>query len=104
MGIWLAQQNVQRLDPSIGADNSLATIKPYNVQTQGIALGNPNYFQFVAPGMIAMVVMMSLMTGLPRAISHEKEVGTLDGMMTAPVNRLSILLGKTISQTVRGII
>ena len=54
--------------------------------------------------MIAMVVMMSLMTGLPRAISHEKEVGTLDGMMTAPVNRLSILLGKTISQTVRGII
>jgi ABC-2 type transport system permease protein len=104
MGIWLAQQNVQRLDPSLGVDNSLAVIKPYNVQTEGVVPGNPNYFQFMAPGIIAMVVMMSLMTGLPHAISHEREVGTLDGMMVAPVNRLSILLGKTIAQIARGII
>ncbi len=104
MGIWLAQQNVQQLNPSLGADTALALIRPYNVETSGIVSGSPNYFQFVAPGIIAMVVMMSLMTALPRAISHEKEVGTLDGMMAAPVNRLSILLGKTIAQMVRGII
>jgi len=100
MGTELAKQN-------LGADNyrtTLAKIEPYNVQTSGIVPGNPNYFQFVAPGIIAMVVMMSLMTALPRAISHEKEVGTLDGMMAAPINRLSILLGKTIAQMVRGII
>ena len=100
MGTELAKQN-------LGADNyqtTLAKIEPYNVQTSGIVPGNPNYFQFVAPGIIAMVVMMSLMTALPRAISHEKEVGTLDGMMAAPVNRLSILLGKTIAQIVRGMI
>ena len=41
-----------------------------------------------------MTVMMSVMTGLPVAISQEKEVGTLDGMMVAPINRLSIILGK----------
>jgi len=100
MGTKLAIEN-------LGANNyqtTLAKIEPYNVQTSGIVPGNPNYFQFVAPGIIAMVVMMSLMTALPRAISHEKEVGTLDGMMAAPVNRLSILLGKTIAQMVRGII
>jgi len=100
MGTELAKQN-------LGAENYQATltkIEPYNVQTTGIVPGSPNYFQFVAPGIIAMVVMMSLMTALPRAISHEKEVGTLDGMMAAPVNRLSILLGKTIAQMVRGII
>jgi ABC-2 type transport system permease protein len=104
MGIWLAQQNVQLLDSSLGAENSLAVIKPYDVETEGVVPGNPNYFQFVASGIIAMTAMMSVMTGLPRAISHEKEVGTLDGMMAAPINRLSILLGKTIAQTTRGMI
>jgi ABC-2 type transport system permease protein len=104
MGIWLAQQNVQRLDPSLGADNSLAVIKPYNVQTEGVVPGNPNYFQFMAAGIIAMTAMMSVMTGLPSAVSREKTVGTLDGMMAAPISRLSILLGKTIAQSIRGII
>ena len=103
MGVLLAENRVIN-NTSIGADNSLAIVKPYAVETKGIVPGNPNYFQFVAPGIIAMVVMMSLMTALPRAISHEKEVGTLDGMMAAPVNRLSILLGKTIAQMVRGMI
>ncbi len=51
-----------------------------------------------------MTVMMSVMTGLPVAISQEKEIGTMDGMMVAPVNRLSILLGKTMAQTGRGLI
>jgi len=104
MGIWLAQQNVQRLDPSLGAENSLAVIKPYNVQTEGVVPGNPNYFQFIAAGIIAMTAMMSVMTGLPSAISREKAVGTLDGMMAAPISRLSILLGKTIAQSIRGTI
>ena len=51
-----------------------------------------------------MTVMMSVMTGLPVAISQEKEIGTMDGMMVAPINRLSILLGKTMAQTGRGLI
>ena len=53
---------------------------------------------------MAMTVMMSVMTGLPVAISQEKEIGTMDGMMVAPINRLSILLGKTMAQTARGLI
>jgi ABC-2 type transport system permease protein len=56
--------------------------------------GNPSYFDFIAPGIMAMTVMMSVMTGLPVAISQEKEIGTLDGMMVAPINRLSIISGK----------
>jgi ABC-2 type transport system permease protein len=83
---------------------TLAQIKPYSVSYEGIVPGDPNYFQFVAPGIIAMVVMMSLMTGLPHAISYEKDMGTLDGMLVAPINRLSIVLGKVMAQTIRGII
>jgi ABC-2 type transport system permease protein len=44
------------------------------------------------------------MTGLPVAISQEREVGTMDGMMVAPINRLSIILGKALGQTGRGLI
>ncbi len=83
---------------------NIAVVKPFNVQTQGVVAGNPSYFDFIAPGLMAMTVMMSVMTGLPVAISQEKEIGTMDGMMVAPVNRLSILLGKTGAQTARGLI
>ena len=100
MSQQLAIHNVAPMN----ATNSLAVVQPYSIQTQGVVNGNPSYFDFIAPGIMAMTVMMSVMTGLPVAISQEKEVGTMDGMMVAPVNRLSILLGKTIAQTGRGLI
>ena len=100
MGRQLAINNVKPLN----ATNALAVVQPYNVQTVGVVAGNPSYFDFIAPGIMAMTVMMSVMTGLPVAISQEKEIGTMDGMMVAPINRLSILLGKTIAQTMRGLI
>jgi len=87
---------------SIATATSMVT--PYTVESKGIIPGQPNYFQFVAPGIIAMVVMMALMTGLPHAISYEKDIGTLDGMLAAPISRLSIILGKVSAQTIRGMI
>jgi ABC-2 type transport system permease protein len=102
MGTALAQQNVQKL--GVNPNATLAVVEPYNVQTTGAVEGNFSYFDFVAPGIMAMTVMMSVMTGLPAAISQEREVGTLDGMMVAPINRLSVILGKTLAQMARGIL
>ncbi len=104
MGTMVAQQNVLALSPTVTPADSLAIVQPYRVQTQGVVPGKTNYFDFVAPGIMAMTVMMSVMTGLPGAISQEKEIGTMDGMMVAPINRLSIILGKTMGQTVRGLL
>ena len=104
MSTMVAQQNVQLLSPLVTANDSLAIVQPYRVQAQGLIPGKTNYFDFVAPGIMAMTVMMSVMTGLPAAISQEKEVGTMDGMMVAPINRLSIILGKTLAQTLRGLL
>ncbi|MCK5592470.1 ABC transporter permease, partial [Candidatus Bathyarchaeota archaeon] len=103
MGTMLAQHNVE-LNPAFNATNSLAVVKPYNVQTEGAVTGDFSYFDFIAPGLMAMTVMMSVMTGLPAAISHEREVGTLDGMMVAPISRLAVILGKTLAQTARGML
>jgi ABC-2 type transport system permease protein len=66
--------------------------------------GSTSYFDFIAPGMMMMTVMMSVMTGLPEAITMERQLGTLDGVMVAPVNRLSIILGKTLAQVARGLL
>jgi ABC-2 type transport system permease protein len=104
MGTWLAQQKVQELNSTVNESNSLAIVKPYSVHTEGAIPGHFSYFDFIAPGLMAMTVMMSVMTGLPAAISHEREIGTLDGMMVAPINRLAIILGKTLAQTARGIL
>jgi ABC-2 type transport system permease protein len=104
MGTMLAQQNVMSLNPTINATNALAIVQPYEIAVEGVVSGHSSYFDFIAPGIMAMTVMMSVMTGLPAAISQEKEVGTLDGMMVAPINRLSIIIGKTLAQTARGLL
>jgi ABC-2 type transport system permease protein len=100
MGTIMAQQNIQATHQALNSTQALAVVQPYVVP----APEQSNYFDFIAPGIMAMTVMMSVMTGLPVAISQEKEIGTMDGMMVAPVNRLSILLGKTAAQTARGLI
>ena len=104
MGTMLAQQKVITLNPALNATSALAIVQPYNIQVEGVVTGHSSYFDFIAPGIMAMTVMMSVMTGLPAAISQEKEVGTLDGMMVAPINRLSIIVGKTLAQTARGLL
>jgi len=104
VGTIFAQRKVQELNQTVNDTNSLAIVKPYDVQLEGAVTGDFSYFDFIAPGLMAMTVMMSVMTGLPAAISHEREVGTLDGMMVAPVNRLAVILGKTLAQTARGML
>jgi len=103
LGTSIAQKNVENLVEGV-ENRSLAIVQPYNLETQGAIEGDFSYFDFVAPGIIAMTVMMSVMTGLPVAISEERESGTLDGMMVAPISRLSVILGKTLAQIGRGLL
>jgi len=94
------------VNSSTGLDlnTSSAIVTPYKIENKGTVPGDPSYFQFLAPGMMMMVVMFSVMLGLPRAISHEKEAGTFDGVLAAPTSRFSIIMGKTIAQGTRGLI
>ena len=78
-------------------------INPIQVTMTGLFPGETNYFEFVAPGIMAMVVMTAVLTGLAASVSREKEQGTLDGILISPITRLSIVLGKALSQSVRGL-
>ncbi len=105
MATQAGEETVRDLLPSTspGIDPK-AIVKPFILKIEGIVPGEPNYFEFMAPGIMAMVVMMAVMMGLGGAIAREKELGTLDGILAAPIARISIILGKTFSQTVRGLL
>ncbi len=103
IGTQNATHEVSRRIPVDMVEASII-VEPYSVENRGLVPGNPSYFDFIAPGIMAMTVMMSVMTGLPHAISYEKEFGTLDGMMVSPISRMAIILGKTLAQTARGLI
>ncbi len=92
------------LSPVSSGFNPQVLVKPFVIKTEGLVPGKQNYFQFVAPGIIIMVVVMAVMIGLAASISREKELGTLDGILVAPIPRICIILGKALSQTTRGLL
>jgi ABC-2 type transport system permease protein len=98
----LASQTVAALLPNV--PNPQQLIVPFTVQTEGIVAGKSNYFEFMAPGIMAATIMMAAMIGLAGSISRERELGTLDGILSAPISRLSIILGKSFAQVVRGLL
>ena len=79
-------------------------LKPLSVSVESIVPGGASYFDYVAPGFIAMGVMMSGLTAVGAAIARERESGTLAGFLMCPISRTSIILGKTISQTTRNLL
>lgn len=99
-------QILVKTQPNVDNEQSYlqSLLNPIKAKIAGIIAGNPNYFEFVAPGIIAMIVMTAVLTGLAAAISREKEQGTLDGILISPINRLSIILGKALAQSIRGLI
>jgi len=79
-------------------------LEPIRADVESIVSGGGSYFDFVAPGFIGMGVMMSGLTAVGAALAREREIGTLDGLLMAPISRTSIILGKTLAQTIRNLI
>ena len=98
-----------RLSASFTAkmDNSVDpsfVLEPISVQRRNLISGTTNNFEFLAPGFMALTVVMGALSGLGSAIAREKEQGTMDGILVAPIPRYTIVVGKTLAQTVRGMI
>jgi ABC-2 type transport system permease protein len=78
--------------------------EPISAERMNLIGSRTNQFEFLAPGFMALTVVMGTLTGLGAAISREKEQGTMDGIMVAPIPRNAIVAGKMMAQTVRGLI
>ena len=98
-----AETNVMKMGATTNQTvNAQAVVFPYTPNVKTTIPGQTNYFNFLAPGLMIMIVMMTVMTGIPEAISKEKEMGTFDGMLSAPISQVSIILGKTTALCARG--
>lgn len=95
--LQLAKDTDQQINPQ-------TMIFPYLLNVSTSIPGETNYFNFLAPGLMIMIVMMTVMTGIPEAISKEKEMGTFDGMLSAPISQISVIIGKTAALCTRGFI
>ncbi len=96
------KERVAKLLPELAHPET--TTRPFVVESEGVSPGKPNYFQFVAPGVMSMNITFAMLLGVAVAIAREKEDGTIDGILVAPISRLTIILGKAFSQMVRGLI
>jgi len=85
-----------------GTDSSFIS-EPISFERRGL-VSTTNTFQFLAPGFMALVLVTGTLQGLAAALTREKEQGTMDGILMAPISRYTIVIGKIIAQTVRGMI
>jgi ABC-2 type transport system permease protein len=93
----LLEVGVPFLDPEF-------VVNPIAVRVEGVVPGGGSSFDFVAPGFIAMNVMMSGLTAVGAALARERETGTLAGILMSPISRISIIFGKTISYSIRNLV
>lgn len=84
--------------------NPQALITPYTPNIENTIPGASNYFNFLVPGLMVMIGMMRVMDSIPETVSKEKEMGTFDGLLSAPIHHISVLLGKTMALTLRGLV
>lgn len=97
----LSASIIAKADPAI---DPAWLSEPVSSERRDLVSGVTNSFEFLAPGFMALTVVMGTLVGLGSAIAREREQGTIDGMMAAPVQREAIVIGKILAQSARGII
>lgn len=84
--------------------NPVSIVVPYSANLEGVTGSRGSYVEFMIPGLLMMTMITSVMTGLPRAIAYEKDVGTMSGFLVAPISRSSIITGKVLGRVITGLI
>jgi len=98
----MSVRNINAIDGARG--DSAFLMQPVTIINEPLITGAASSFQFLAPGFVALTVVTGSLIGVATSISKEKEAGTMDGLLVAPVSNISIIAGKVIAQTVRGMI
>ena len=98
----MSARNINALDG--GRVDSAFLMQPVSIINEPLISSAASSFQFLAPGFVALTVVTGSLVGVATSISKEKEQGTMDGLLVAPVSKISIIAGKVIAQTVRGMI
>ncbi len=100
-GIMMAQMIPSMMSEKSSQNKTTKKMKVNLTNVDGSAF---NYYDFMAPGIMAMIAIMSVANGLAASITRERELGTMDGLMVTPINRGNIVVGKILAQTARGVV
>jgi len=100
----MAMQNVEQMMHNSATVNPEFVLEPISTNGEPLIAGNSSSFQFLAPGFMALTVVFGALSGVGFAISREREQGTMDGLLVSPIPATSVIAGKILSQTVRGMI
>jgi ABC-2 type transport system permease protein len=102
IGSSMSTQSIQRMAGD-GVNPSFI-MQPISVTGVPLISGVVSSFQFLAPGFMALTVITGSLQGVAATIAREKEQGTMDGLLVSPIPHRSIIFGKVMAQTVRGLI
>lgn len=98
-----AVDNVQQSTRYRTDASAEAFIQPYETHVTGATAVSPSYFQFLAPGLMTLMAVGAVMSGLPASFNTEKNKGTLDTLLVAPIGRWTLIMGKVLAQFARGL-
>ncbi|MGD0423189.1 MAG: ABC transporter permease [Candidatus Bathyarchaeia archaeon] len=98
------QISTQYLQQNLDTVNPTFVLQPISITSIPLIPGVPTSFEYLAPSFMALTVITGALNGVSTAISREKEQGTMDGLLVAPIPRQSVILGKIVAQTTRGLI
>lgn len=96
------RENVRHATRISSEEAVSAFVRPYVATARAASVAPPSYFQFLAPGLMTMMATSAVMTGLPASFRKERDRGTLDTLLVAPVGRWTLIAGKIIAQVARG--
>ncbi len=69
---------------------------------KGLPTGNLSYIQFITPGILAQsVLFIAIFYGI--TVVWERDVGIITKLLSMPASRTSIVVGKSLSASLRGI-
>jgi len=79
-------------------------VKIPELRVEGIEHNSLDYPDVMAPGVLAFVILSTMLIGIIGSVSREKDRGILDGFHVSPSSRLAYVLGKYCAHAILGII
>jgi ABC-2 type transport system permease protein len=71
---------------------------------RGISEENFDYPDLMVPGVVSLLVLLTVMMGIGTSITRERESATIEGIILTPVSRTAILLAKMFVYMIVGLI
>ncbi len=79
-------------------------VKVPELRVEGIEHNTLDYPDVMAPGVLAFVILSTMLIGITGSVSREKDKGIIDGFRVTPSSRLSYVLGKYFAHSILGLV